>query len=60
MRTLLSILCIVFIASLSSCGSLKSHNIEANKVAGYTLKSKKEQLQQKVLQNKSKTIVSQP
>ena len=60
MRTLLSILCIVFIASLSSCGSLKSHKVDSNEVAGYTLKSKKELLQQKVLHNKSKTIVSQP
>ncbi|MBW2939053.1 hypothetical protein KXJ69_13125 [Aureisphaera sp. CAU 1614] len=60
MRTLLTILCIAFLASLTSCGSVQSHINTNKEIAGYTLKSKKELLQQKVLHTSIKTVVVQP
>jgi hypothetical protein len=62
MRTLTTIICIVLVALFNSCATvqpLKNMDKE-QKVAGYTLKSKKELLQQKVLNTKVKTVVAQP
>lgn len=51
---------IIFTASFTSCGTA-SHPIKSDtEVAGYTLKNKKELMQQKILNNKSKTIVATP
>lgn len=60
MRTLLTILCIALFASFTSCGSVQSHINTNKEVAGYTLKSKKELLQQKVLHTNVKTVVVHP
>ncbi len=62
MRTITTILCIVLVALFTSCATVQPHkNIDKElKVAGYTLKSKKELLQQKVLNTKVKTVVAQP
>ncbi len=52
---------ICFIVSLSSCGagaSIKNDNND--QVAGYTLKNKKELMEQKILQRKGKTIIALP
>jgi len=49
----------IFTASLTSCGSVS--NVSNNsEVAGYTLKNKKEQMQQKILNTKSKTVIVAP
>ncbi|MAL59363.1 MAG: hypothetical protein CMC14_04875 [Flavobacteriaceae bacterium] len=60
MRTLLIIICVAFFASLTSCGSVQSHINTNKEVAGYTLKSKKELLQQKVLNTSIKTVIVEP
>jgi hypothetical protein len=51
---------IIFTASFVSCGTA-SHAVKNDAdVAGYTLKNKKELMQQKILNNKSKTIIATP
>jgi molybdate-binding protein len=47
-------------ASVSSCGSVAAIQKSENDVAGYTLKNKKELMQQKVLNKKNKTIIALP
>ena len=52
---------VVFAVSLSSCGAGASVKADANnQVAGYTLKNKKEIMEEKILHKKSKTIVVIP
>lgn len=52
---------VFFAVSLTSCGAGASVKADANnKVAGYTLKNKKEIMEQKILHKKSKTIVVIP
>ncbi|MEZ4778831.1 MAG: hypothetical protein R2786_05540 [Flavobacteriaceae bacterium] len=60
MRTSIIILLVVFTASLTSCATTDSVRKNSSEVAGYTLKNKKELLQQKVLNTNSKTIIAQP
>ncbi|MCW5521087.1 hypothetical protein J1N09_14660 [Aureitalea sp. L0-47] len=47
-------------ATLFSCGTSVHTIKKENEVAGYTLKNKKELMQQKILQKKKKTVVAQP
>ncbi len=54
-------LTICFIVSFSSCGagaSIKDN--QENEVISYTLKNKKELMQQKILHNKGNTIIARP
>ena len=51
---------IFFTAALSSCGSATAIEKSKNDVAGYTLKNKKELMQQKVLNKKNKTVIVLP
>ncbi|MBT8261687.1 MAG: hypothetical protein KJO05_02620 [Bacteroidia bacterium] len=61
MKRLIYIVTIVFFsASLASCGTTVSTIQKEEKVAGYTLKNKKELMQQKILNQKKKTVIAQP
>lgn len=51
---------LILTISVSSCGSVASIQKSENDVAGYTLKNKKELMQQKVLNKKVKTIIALP
>ena len=51
---------IIFTATVTSCGSATAIEKSKNDVAGYTLKNKKELMQQKVLNKKDKTIIALP
>jgi len=50
----------IFTASLTSCGSVSNVTNTNKEIAGYTLKNKKEQMQQKILNKKSKTAIATP
>lgn len=60
MRTLNIILLVAFVTIFTSCATTDSVTKNSSEVAAYTLKNKKELLQQKVLNTKSKTIITQP
>ena len=62
MKKFVYIAIIVFLAiSLTSCGSgISAKKNTQNEVAGYTLKNKKEIMEQKILHKKSKTIIVVP
>ena len=53
---------IIVIAAISatSCTTSKSMYKNENEVAGYTLKSKKELMQQKIAKKNSKTVLATP
>ena len=51
---------LVFTASISSCGSTAAIQKNDNEVAGYTLKNKKELMEQKVLNKKIRTVIALP
>lgn len=58
MKQIFFIVCfLVFTVLFSSCATTQ---VKENEVAGYNLKSKKEQMQQKILHNKNKTLVACP
>lgn len=54
------ILIIVLGAALTSCSSVKTVQENSKELAGYTLKNKKEQMQQKILNKKNKTVIATP
>ncbi|MCB0457497.1 MAG: hypothetical protein R2776_00665 [Flavobacteriaceae bacterium] len=60
MRTIIIILLVVCTVNFTSCATTDSVTKNSSEVAGYTLKNKKELLQQKVLNTKSKTVIAQP
>ncbi|RMA56664.1 hypothetical protein [Ulvibacter antarcticus] len=61
MKKLIIILVVaVFGLSLTSCGTVSSIQNSDIEIAGYTLKNKKELMQQKVLNKKVKTVVAMP
>ncbi len=62
MKKIVTIVFTVFLAlSLGSCGSgISAKRASQNEVASYTLKNKKEIMEQKVLYKKSKTIIVLP
>jgi hypothetical protein len=51
---------LILAVSVSSCGSVTSIQKSENNVAGYTLKNKKELMEQKVLNKKVKTVIALP
>ena len=51
------IFCSISILSCASSGAIKSTE---DKLAGYTLKDKKELMEQKILHKKSKTVLATP
>jgi len=59
-RIFFLIITIVFTASLTSCGSTAVINKNNDEIAGYTLKNKKELMEQKVLNKKVKTVIATP
>ncbi|TXD71769.1 hypothetical protein [Aequorivita antarctica] len=61
MKQFFFIVCfLAFTVLFTSCATTQSANKKENEVAGYNLKSKKEQMQQKILHNKNKTLVACP
>jgi predicted amino acid-binding ACT domain protein len=54
------ILFIAFTISFASCATVQTELKKENEVAGYNLKSKKEQMQQKILHKKNKTLIACP
>jgi len=61
MRKLLffGIICI-FLGSMTSCSSTKNLKTQESELAGYTLKNKKELMQQKIFQKKTKSVIAIP
>jgi len=51
---------LVFTVSFTSCGTISSIQNQDTEVAGYTLKDKKEVVEQKILNKKSKTVIVIP
>ncbi|UAB81628.1 hypothetical protein INR76_02380 [Marixanthomonas sp. SCSIO 43207] len=49
---------ILLILSTASCATATS--VKDQDIAGYTLKNKKEQMQQKILHKKNKTVIATP
>tara|TARA_R100000988_G_C3992632_1_gene163716 strand:+ start:522 stop:821 length:300 start_codon:yes stop_codon:yes gene_type:complete len=61
MKKLVYIIAItVFAVSFTSCGASRNFQKENTEVAGYTLKGKKEQFQQKIASKKVKTVIATP
>ncbi|MBL4663331.1 MAG: hypothetical protein JKY22_07210 [Flavobacteriaceae bacterium] len=54
------IMAVTFSASFTSCATANSIQKESEKVAGYTLKNKKELMQQKIADKKCKTVIALP
>jgi|TARA_R110002094_G_scaffold126795_1_gene120659 hypothetical protein len=57
---IVTIFIVVFSASFTSCATTNSIQNESEKVAGYTLKSKKELMQQKIAHRKRNTVIALP
>ena len=51
---------LIFAVSFTSCGTTSAIKKEQTEVAGYTLKDKKEQFQQKIASKKTKTVIATP
>jgi high-affinity K+ transport system ATPase subunit B len=61
MKQVFFIVCFLgFTVLFSSCATTQTVNKKETEVAGYNLKSKKEQMQNKILQNKNKTLLATP
>jgi len=59
MKQILFLVCfLVFTVLFSSCATTQT--TKENEVAGYNLKSKKEQMHNKILHNKNKTLLAMP
>ena len=48
------------VTSVMSCGSTVSSMKQEKELAGYTLKNKKELMQQKITDKKNKTVIATP
>lgn len=59
-RILFLAIAVVFTASVASCGSTAVIKKDSSEVAGYTLKNKKELMEQKVLNKKVRTVIAMP
>ncbi len=59
-KTVYLVIVIILTVSVSSCGSIANIQKKDNDVAGYTLKNKKELMQQKVLNKKNRTLIALP
>jgi len=51
---------LAFTVLFSSCATTQTANKKETEVAGYNLKSKKEQMQNKILHNKNKALLATP
>lgn len=51
---------LILIVSVSSCGSVNAIQKSENDVVGYTLKNKKELMEQKVLNRQVKSVIALP
>lgn len=51
---------VIFTATFTSCGTTQSIQNSDTEVAGYTLKNKKELMEQKILNKNSKTVIATP
>ena len=51
---------LAFTVSFTSCGTMNSIQNHDTEVAGYTLKDKKEVVEQKILNKKPKTVIVTP
>ncbi|MBT0607671.1 hypothetical protein [Aequorivita echinoideorum] len=51
---------LVFTASFCSCSATQQVKNSDNQVAGYNLKSKREKMEQKILNNKNKILLATP
>ncbi len=51
---------LIFAVSFTSCGTTSTLKTENTELAGYTLKDKKEQFQQKIASKKIKTVIATP
>ncbi|PVW17232.1 hypothetical protein [Marixanthomonas spongiae] len=49
-----------FILSAASCATANSAKKNETEIAGYTLKNKKELMQQKILNRKKKSVIATP
>ncbi len=59
MKQIFFIVCfLAFTVMLTSCATTQT--AKDTEVAGYNLKSKKEQMEQKILHNKNKTLLAMP
>lgn len=56
----IAILILVAGAALTSCAAPSNVQSADKDLAGYTLKNKKEQMQQKILHKKNKTLIAKP
>lgn len=59
MKKLILLLALASFA-MTSCTSTQAFSKRENQVAGYTLKNKKELMQQKIADKKGKTVVATP
>jgi hypothetical protein len=60
MKTIRIIILAVSAAVFTSCATTSSSQKSENELAGYTLKNKKELMEQKVLCKSQKTLIAQP
>lgn len=59
-KTIFILAAVIFTATFTSCGTTQNiKNLDAE-VAGYTLKNKKELMEQKILNKNSKTVLTIP
>ncbi|MEM7087395.1 MAG: hypothetical protein AAF489_14500 [Bacteroidota bacterium] len=57
---IVTIFIVGFSASFTSCATSNSIQKESEKVAGYTLKNKKELMKQKIADRKHRTVIALP
>ncbi|MFT5078194.1 MAG: hypothetical protein ACI825_001338 [Planctomycetota bacterium] len=61
MKKLIFILAaVIFTGAFSACGTTQNFQKSDSEIAGYTLKNKKELMEQKILNKKSKTLLATP
>ncbi|SRX53752.1 hypothetical protein [Aequorivita sp. CIP111184] len=61
MKQVFFIVCfLAFTVLFTSCATTQQANKKENEVAGYNLKSKKEQMENKILYNKNKALLATP
>tara|TARA_R100000306_G_C4315608_1_gene112474 strand:- start:45 stop:230 length:186 start_codon:yes stop_codon:yes gene_type:complete len=59
-KTVIGAICAIVCYTLTSCASSEKIPDDNYEVAGYTLKSKKELMQQRILYTLEKTVLAQP
>lgn len=59
-KVLFILAAVIFTATFSSCGTTQRVQNSDTEVAAYTLKNKKELMEQKILNKRSKTVLTTP